>query len=94
VSDDGISVHDKEGNSMDEMEKLLSILHDVDEDVDFRNINTLVDDGHIDSFDITMIIAALDMAYDIHIEVGDIEPENFNSAKAILETVKRYQKLR
>ena len=76
---------------MDDMQKLLTILRDVNEEVDFENETALVDEGLIDSFDINVIIAALDEAYDIHIEVGDIEPENFNSAQAILETVRRYQ---
>ena len=76
---------------MDDMHKLLAILQDVNEDVDFENETALVDEGLIDSFDINVIIGALDEAYDIHIEVGDIEPENFNSAEAILATVKRYQ---
>ena len=76
---------------MDEMQKLMAILRDVNEDVDFENEMALVDDGLIDSFDINVIIAALDEAYGIHIEVGDIEPENFNSAAAILATVRRYQ---
>ena len=76
---------------MNEMQKLLEILRDVNEDEDFENETALVDEGYIDSFDINVIIAALDEAYDIHIEVGDIEPENFNSAEAILATVKRYQ---
>ena len=76
---------------MNEMQKLLEILRDVNEDVDFENETALVDEGCIDSFDINVIIAALDEAYDIHIEVGDIKPENFNSAEAILATVKRYQ---
>ena len=76
---------------MNEMDKLLAILKDVNEDVDFENETALVDEGVIDSFDINVIIGALDEAYGIHIEVGDIEPENFNSAEAILATVKRYQ---
>ena len=76
---------------MNEKQKLREILRDVNEDVDFENETALVDEGLIDSFDINVIIAALDEAYDIHIEVGDIEPENFNSAEAILATVKRYQ---
>ncbi len=76
---------------MNEMQKLLEILRDVNEDVDFETETALVDEGLIDSFDINVIIAALDEAYDIQIEVGDIEPENFNSAAAILETVRRYQ---
>ncbi len=79
---------------MTDMEKLLSVLQDVNEDVDFAHETALVDEGLIDSFDINVIIAALDEAFDIHIEVGDIEPENFNSAQAILEMVQRYQAAR
>lgn len=75
----------------EEIRKLIDILVDINEDVDFENEKALVDDGLIDSFDITSIITALDETYDIRIEASEIEPENFNSVEAILETVKRYQ---
>ncbi len=78
----------------DEMKKLLEILTDINEDVDFVNEKALVDDGLIDSFDITSIITALDEEFQVRIEAAEIEPENFNSIEAILETVKRYQKKR
>ena len=78
----------------DEMKKLLEILTDINEDVDFVNEKALVDDGLIDSFDITSIITALDEEFNVRIEASEIEPENFNSIEAILETVKRYQKKR
>ncbi len=76
---------------MDEMQRLLEVLHDANEDIDFANEQHLVDDGVIDSFDIIAMIGALDEAYGIHIVASDIEPENFNSAKEILATVRRYQ---
>ena len=75
----------------EEISKIIEILMDINEDVDFANEKALVDDGLIDSFDITSIITALDEEYDIRIEASEIEPENFNSVEAILETVKRYQ---
>ena len=50
-----------------------------------------MDEGVIDSLDLTQIIAALDEAFDIHIPAGDIEPENFNSVDAMLAMVRRYQ---
>ena len=78
----------------DEMKKLLEILTDINEDVDFVNEKALVDDGLIDSFDITSIITALDEEFQVRIEASEIEPENFNSIEAIMETVKRYQKKR
>ena len=75
----------------EEMKKLIEILTDINEDVDFVNEKALVDDGLIDSFDITSIITALDEEYDIRIEASEIEPENFNSVEAIMDTIKRYQ---
>ena len=75
----------------EELNKLLEILTDINEDVDFVNEKALVDDGLIDSFDITSIITALDEEFGVKIEASEIEPENFNSIEAILETVKRYQ---
>ena len=76
---------------MDDMKKLLAALREVRDDVDFEHGEGLVDEGEIDSLDLTQIIAALDEAFDIHIPAGDIEPENFNSAVAMLALVRRYQ---
>jgi len=76
---------------MDDMKKLLDALSEVRDDVDFATQQDLVDDGVIDSLDLTQIIAALDEAFDIHIPSGEIEPENFNSAEAMLALVHRYQ---
>ena len=76
---------------MNDMQKLLSALAEVRDDVDFENQYGLVDEGVIDSLDLTQIIAALDEAFDIHIPAGDIEPENFNSVDAMLDMVHRYQ---
>ena len=76
---------------MDDMQKLLSALREVRDDVDFAGQYGLVDEGIIDSLDLTQIIAALDEAFDIHIPAGEIEPENFNSVEAMLAMVHRYQ---
>ena len=76
---------------MDDFQKLLEALQEVRDDVDFENQYGLVDEGVIDSLDLTQIIAALDEAFDIHIPAGDIEPENFNSVDAMLAMVRRYQ---
>ncbi len=71
------------------MEKLLEILKSVRDDVDFENEDKLIDDEILDSFDIVSIVGELCDAYDITITVDDMEPENFNSAKAILALVER-----
>ena len=77
---------------MDEMRKLLAALEEVRDDVDFAHEEHLVEDGVIDSLDLTRIIAALDEAFDIHIPAGEIEPENFDTIGAMLAMVHRYQK--
>ena len=76
---------------MSDMEKLLAALAEVRDDVDFARESGLVDEGVIDSLDLTQIIAALDEAFGIHIPAGEIEPENFNSATDMLALVRRYQ---
>ena len=76
---------------MTDMEKLLEALKEVLDDIDFAGQYGLVDEGVIDSLDLTQIIAALDEAFDIHIPSGEIEPENFNSVQDMLTLVKRYQ---
>ena len=76
---------------MDDMEILLEALAEVDEDIDFATETALVDDGVDDSLELTQIIAALDDAFNIHIAIGDIEPENFNSAASMLKLVRRYR---
>ena len=77
---------------MSYMEKLLAALAEVRDDVDFENTSGLVDEGVIDSLDLTQIIAALDDAFGIHIPAGEIEPENFNSVRDMLAMVHRYQR--
>ena len=72
---------------MEDKERLLAILSDVNEDVDFAAETALVEDGLIDSMDITAAIAAIDEAFGIHITTADIEPENFNSVDAMLRLI-------
>ena len=76
---------------MSDMQRLLDALSQVRDDVDFAKEQALVDEGMIDSLDLTPIIAALDDAFDIHIPAGEIEPENFNNATAMLALANRYR---
>ncbi len=71
------------------MERLLELLSEVKEDVDFENEEALIDDHILDSFDILQIISTLNDEYDISIPATEIVPKNFNSAKAMLEMVER-----
>lgn len=71
------------------MKELLEILETCCPDVDFAHETALIDDGILTSLDIVMIVGELNDAYDISITVDELEPENFNSAEAILALVER-----
>ena len=68
---------------------MLALLQDVRDDVDFAGETALIQDGLIDSLDITVLIAAIDDAFGVHIRVADIEPENFDSVDAMLRLIKQ-----
>ena len=69
------------------MEKLLGILKEVRPDVDFENETALIDNGILDSFDIISIVSEINDAFNVEISPADLEPENFNSAAAILQLI-------
>jgi D-alanine--poly(phosphoribitol) ligase subunit 2 len=69
------------------MDKLLNILCEIDDEIDFEHEMALVDNGLLDSLQLMRIIAALNNAFSIRINAGEIEPENFNSAKAMMALV-------
>lgn len=71
------------------MEKLLEILKGIRSDIDFENETALIDNNVLDSFDIVTIVTELADAYDVTITAEDMEPENFNSAAAMLRLVER-----
>jgi acyl carrier protein len=71
------------------MEKLLEILNDIRPDVDFTTAVDLVDGGVLDSFDVVMIVPEINEAFNISVPIADINPENFNSADAILALINR-----
>ena len=69
------------------MEKILEILTSIRSDIDFENETKLIDNNILDSFDIVSIVAELCDEYEITITADQLEPENFNSAAAILSLV-------
>ena len=73
------------------MEELLGILKEIRPDVDFEKETKLIDDSILDSFDIISIVGELNEHYDIEIDVEDLEPDNFNTAEAILTLFRKLQ---
>lgn len=73
------------------MDELLKKLSEIRPDVDFKTETKLIDGGILDSFDIISIVGELNQAFDIEIEVDDLEAENFNSAEAIWALIQKLQ---
>ena len=71
------------------MDKLIEILEDIQPGVDFRNCDTMIEDGLLDSFAILSIVSELQDEFGISITPAEIIPENFNSAKALWDMVCR-----
>ena len=73
------------------IDSILEILEGIRPDVDFVNEKKLIDDGILDSFDIISIVAEFNEAFDIEIDVEDLEPENFNTVEAMWELIQKLQ---
>lgn len=73
------------------MDQLIEILEGVRPDLDFEIENALVDDGVLDSFDIISIVGEINDTFGVEIDVVDLLPENFNSAEAIYDLIKKLQ---
>ncbi|MFN4083102.1 MAG: acyl carrier protein [Bacteroidia bacterium] len=72
-------------------DRILEILIGIRPDIDFENETALMDDGHLDSFDIVSIISDLNDEYNIHIRITELKPENFNSVDALVALVQKLQ---
>ena len=72
-------------------EKLLALLEDIRPDVDFENEKKLIDGKVLDSFDIISIVQEMNDAFDIDINVEDLEPDNFNTVDAMIELIEKLQ---
>lgn len=70
-------------------EKILEILKDINDDIDFETETALIDDGLLDSFDIVSLVSELNSSFDINITVVDLVPENFNTLSAMTALVER-----
>lgn len=73
------------------MDKLLALLKEVNEDIDFENCTTLIDDGLLDSFAILEIVGEINDEFDVEVSAPDIIPENFNSAAALWAMIQKLQ---
>lgn len=71
------------------MEQLMEILKELRPDVDFENETALIDDAILDSFDLVSLIGEINDAFEVEVSFDDMEPENFNNAKAMYAMIER-----
>ena len=73
------------------MEKLMNILKEIDDSIDYEKEKALIDGRILDSFGVITLVSELEDAYGIEIEASEMTPDNFNSAEAIYNMVIRLQ---
>ena len=71
------------------MERLIRILSELPDDVDFSSETHLIDNGILDSLDIVTLITEINDEFDVSIPAEEIIPENFNSANAIMALINK-----
>jgi acyl carrier protein len=72
------------------MEQINSILKNIRPEFEFAGVNDFFARGMLDSFDLTVLVSALEEKYSITIEGMDIVPENFRSVEAIHALLTKY----
>ena len=73
------------------MDRVLEILNDIDDSIDYTKKTKLIDNHLLDSFAIISLVSELEDAFDIEVDAAEMTPENFNSAEAIWKMVQRLQ---
>ena len=73
------------------MEKLMEILREIDDTIDFEKETALIDGRILDSFGMITLVSELEDAFDVQIGASEMVPENFNSVEAIYEMIQRLQ---
>lgn len=69
---------------------VLEILNNIKSDADFAASNDFFEEGLLDSFDIMVLVEAIEEAFDIEISGADIVPDNFKTIAAIESLVEKY----
>ena len=73
------------------MEKIIEILRDIDDSIEWEKEQGLIDRRLLDSFGVISLVSVLEDCFMVEIEAGEMVPENFNSVEAIYEMIQRLQ---
>ncbi|MCL2047009.1 MAG: acyl carrier protein [Oscillospiraceae bacterium] len=65
------------------MKRIIAILNEIKQDVDWESESNIIDDELLDSFDMISLVTELDEVFEVTIGLEHLEPENFSSVAAI-----------
>lgn len=71
------------------MEKIYEILSSLRPEFDFHASSDFIEDGMLDSFDVISIVTEIEEKFGVLVDALDILPENFSSAEAIAEVIRK-----
>lgn len=74
------------------MNKLLEILKQINDSIEYEKESNLVDDGLFSSFDILQCVSAIEENYGVEVPISEIRNENFNSLENISSMIERLKK--
>ncbi len=69
--------------------KILAILEELHDDIDFEKEKKLVDDNLLYSFDLVSLAAELSEEFDVDITAKEFVAENFNSLDGLTDMILR-----
>ncbi|HFE9852864.1 acyl carrier protein [Enterococcus faecalis] len=69
------------------MDKLLEILQEVNETVDYTKEEHLIDKGILDSLAILALVTEIENEFDIEISPINLVPANFNSMESLMAMI-------
>ena len=73
------------------MEELLSILEEINDEIDYEKETNLIDGKILDSFSIIRLIVKICDTFDIEISPKWMKNENFNSAQRMWDMIQSIQ---
>ena len=71
------------------MEELLSILEEIQPDIDYMNCDSLIDDSMLDSFSMLSLVSEIEDVFEVELSPEDLVPDNFNSIHSIWNMICR-----
>jgi acyl carrier protein len=72
------------------VESLQAVLAEIRPEFDFSTSHDFISDGMLDSFDVVLLVAALDKQFGISIDGREIVPQNFRNLEAISALLKKH----